>query len=65
MELTVDAAEITLLRQVLADYVSDLRMEIAGTEDYGLRQELKRNETIARRLISQLPRGEQAGPAVA
>jgi hypothetical protein len=46
-----DASE---LREVLTSYVSDLRMEIADTDDFALRQRLKATEALLKRLIAQL-----------
>jgi hypothetical protein len=46
-----DASE---LREVLRSYLSDLRMEIADTEDFSLRERLKATEHLLKRLIGQL-----------
>jgi hypothetical protein len=42
------------LREVLSSYLSDLRMEIADTEDFSLRERLKGTEALLKRLIAQL-----------
>jgi hypothetical protein len=52
LQLTDD--EASELREVLTSYVSDLRMEIADTDDFALRQRLKATEALLKRLIAQL-----------
>jgi ABC-type anion transport system duplicated permease subunit len=54
MELALQPAEVALLRRILTNYLSDLRMEIADTERYDLRQELKRDEEMIKRLLARL-----------
>jgi len=43
-----------LLREVLESYLSDLRMEIAGTESASFREQLKKTETFLKTLLPQL-----------
>ncbi|HKB55821.1 MAG TPA: hypothetical protein VKD22_17630 [Ramlibacter sp.] len=52
LRLTDDDARA--LREVLSSYLSDLRMEIADTEDFSLRERLKATESLLKRLIGQL-----------
>ena len=52
LQLTDDDA--SQLREVLSSYLSDLRMEIADTENYSLRERLKATESLLKRLIGQL-----------
>lgn len=52
LRLTDDDART--LSDVLSSYLSDLRMEIADTEDFELRERLKQTEGLLRRLIAQL-----------
>jgi len=52
LRLTDDDARA--LREVLSSYLSDLRMEIADTEDFSLRERLKAAESLLKRLIGQL-----------
>ena len=54
MMLQLDDAEAAVLKQVLTDYLSDLRMEIVDTEDYDLRESMKGDEVIIKRLIANL-----------
>jgi hypothetical protein len=52
--LTLSKDEAEILQDVLTEYLSDLRMEIADTERFDLRQELKRTEDLLKRLIADL-----------
>lgn len=54
MELTLRPEEATLLRQILTNYLSDLRMEISNTDSYELRQTLHRDENTIKEIISRL-----------
>jgi hypothetical protein len=58
MELKLDDKEATLLKTILEQHLSDLRMEIADTEKYDWREELKKDEETIKGLISRL-----SGPA--
>jgi hypothetical protein len=52
LDLTGDEASV--LRQALEGYLSDLRMEIADTDQKDYRDELKRQEEILTRLEERL-----------
>jgi hypothetical protein len=54
MELKLDDKEATLLKTVLEQHLSDLRMEIADTEKYDWRQDMKKDEETIKSLISRL-----------
>lgn len=54
MELALQPEEVALLQRILSNYLSDLRMEIADTERYDLRQELKRDEEMIKSLLARL-----------
>jgi hypothetical protein len=54
MELMVQPDEVALLKRILTNYLSDLRMEIADTERYEFRQELKQDEEMIKRLLARL-----------
>lgn len=61
--LSLDAQESAVLAQALESYLSDLRVEIAGTDSYDLREALKAQEQILARVLLAL-RGEgDTGPA--
>jgi hypothetical protein len=53
--------EVELLQRILREFLSDLRMEIADTERYELRQSLKGDEERIKVLLTRL---EQAQTAV-
>ncbi len=42
------------LRKALESYLSDLRMEIADTDAHDVRESLKHEEAILKRLVDQL-----------
>jgi len=46
--------EARMLREVLESYLSDLRMEIAGTESVNFRENLKKTEAFLKELIPRL-----------
>ena len=52
LELTAEAAG--LLEEVLTEYLSDLRMEIADTDSQPLREALKKRELALRSILEQL-----------
>lgn len=54
MELELSREDFTLLKAVLGRYVSDLRMEIAGTENAGWREEMHTDEDRAKGLLARL-----------
>jgi hypothetical protein len=53
-DLRLTDVEASTLRDVLTSYLSDLRMEIADTEQFELREQLKQTEVLLKRLIAQL-----------
>jgi len=59
--LELDAGEAKVLADVLTDYVSDLRMEIANTDSMEVREELKVREAFLKDLVTRL--GATAGTA--
>jgi hypothetical protein len=60
MQLDLQPNEVLLLTQVLQERLSDLRMEISNTEQYEMREALKREEATIKSLIVRL---EQMSPA--
>jgi hypothetical protein len=53
LDLTQD--ETNILRQVLEEYLSDLRMEIVDTEDQDFREMLKRRKNALTKVLDMLP----------
>lgn len=54
--LTLSPEEAATLAQVLSEYVSDLRMEVANTDSQEFRDDLKKKELFLKGLLSQLGR---------
>jgi hypothetical protein len=52
--LELDPREATTLADVLTDYLSDLRMEIANTDSQDVRDELKAREEFLKDLLLRL-----------
>jgi hypothetical protein len=51
-ELTQEEAGV--LREVLESYLSDLRMEIGGTENMNFREMLKKKEVLLREILQRM-----------
>lgn len=56
IDLTSEKAE--MLREIISTYLSDLRMEIASTENMNFREELKKKEEFLKELLPRLEKGE-------
>ncbi len=56
MSRTIQLAdeEAELLKSVLEEYISELRMEVSNTDSMDFREDLKRKEAILKRLAGQL-----------
>jgi len=56
MNRTIQLAEeeAAVLRSVLEEYISELRMEVANTDSMDFREDLKRKEEILRSLVGRL-----------
>jgi hypothetical protein len=52
LELSADEAKV--LTDVLSNYVSDLRMEIADTDSKDYREKLKKKEELLNNLVTRL-----------
>lgn len=59
VQLTLTAEEAGMLGEILASYLSDLRMEIADTDAMDFREHLKQREVFLKKLLQELP-GEWA-----
>jgi hypothetical protein len=53
-QLILTQEEAAALRRALGSYVSDLLTEIAHTDSWQFRQNLKHEETLLRKLMEQL-----------
>ncbi|HEU4565787.1 MAG TPA: hypothetical protein VFS05_14100 [Gemmatimonadaceae bacterium] len=56
IQLSLSADDAAMLREMLEDYLSDLRMEVAGTDSKDWREALKRREELLKRLLDELAR---------
>ena len=54
MQLDLQPKEAELILSILNEYLSDLRDEISNTEQYELRQNMKRDEGTIKSLIARL-----------
>jgi hypothetical protein len=54
VQITLTQDEATILREALNSYVSNLRMEIAKTDSWEFRQNLRREEALLKKLLEQL-----------
>ena len=54
MELQLSAEEAALIERVLRQFVSELKPEITGTENYEWRQAMKQDEAMAKNLLERL-----------
>jgi len=54
MELTLNENEVSSLKRILTYYLSELRMEVAGTESYDMRDSLKADEEFIKRVLEKL-----------
>gem|GEM_PF-249821 len=61
-QITFSQEEAAALRGVLNSYVADLRMEIADTDSWPFRQNLKREALLLKKLLEQLD-AKLASPA--
>ena len=52
--LELDPTQARVLAEVLTDYVSDLRMEIANTDSMDVREELKAREAVLNEILGRL-----------
>ncbi len=53
-QITLDAEEAQYLARALRSYISDLRMEVAGTDSYDFREALKKQEAVLNHVLEQL-----------
>ncbi len=54
MDLELEREDFELLKRILTTYISDLRMEIAGTDRLAWRQQMHADENRAKALLERL-----------
>ncbi|HSM15765.1 MAG TPA: hypothetical protein VK845_02050 [Gemmatimonadales bacterium] len=54
MQLTLTPDQASMLHEILASYLSDLRMEISNTDSMDFRERLKAKEVFLKGLLDQL-----------
>jgi hypothetical protein len=55
MELTLEPADAIVLREVLEQYLFELRGEIGDTEDHDTREMLRQRRAVLDKIVAQLP----------
>ncbi|HOW33173.1 MAG TPA: hypothetical protein PLN32_01810 [Methanoregulaceae archaeon] len=56
--LTLTKEEVSILKNVLTEYLSDLRMEVADTDKQDFRNHLKKKEETIKEILGTLARME-------
>jgi hypothetical protein len=54
MDLQLDDRDAELLRSILERYLGDFRMEIGKTEDFDMRNDMKKDEARLKAIMSKL-----------
>jgi hypothetical protein len=62
MELSVEM-ERPLLKQILTQYIGDLSFEIARTDNFDWRQEMKQDQEVVKGIIEKLDQPTEHGEA--
>jgi hypothetical protein len=60
MEITLTTEESGALQKALSSYSTDLRMEIADTDNPGYRRDLRAERTLLESVIAKLDTGARA-----
>ena len=58
MQVELTAEETATLHRVLTSYLSDLRFEVAGTDQMEFRERLKAEEEFLKRFLERLSAGD-------
>jgi hypothetical protein len=56
MDLTLETDDAVVLREVLQQYLFELRGEIGKTEDHDTRESLRQRQAILDKIVAQLPK---------
>ena len=60
MQLNLADGEVEIVRDVLTDYLSDLRMEIVDTDQMDYRETLKQRKRVLEHVLAALSGGSNA-----
>ena len=60
MQLNLADDEVEIVRDVLTDYLSDLRMEIVDTDQMDYRETLKQRRRVLENVVAALSGGSKA-----
>ena len=60
MQLNLADDEVEIMRDVLTDYLSDLRMEIVDTDQMDYRETLKQRRRVLENVVAALSGGSKA-----
>ena len=52
--ISLSSEELAVVRHALSGYLSDLRMEVHATDSFDMREELKHEEGLLNRIISEI-----------
>ena len=61
VHIELEPTEAEVLRLVLESYLSDLRMEIAGTDSMDYREMLKARKMVLRKVVSLMTEARSMG----
>jgi hypothetical protein len=64
LQISLNAEDSELLHRILASYLSDLRVEIAGTDLEGFKESLRSEEQLIKRLLRQIEDEAPASPEI-
>ena len=53
-ELSLSTEELAVTRHALAEYLSDLRMEVHATDSFDMREELKHEEAVLNSILHKI-----------
>ncbi len=54
IQISLTDDEASILKQTLATYLSDLRMEIADTDQQEFREQLKSEEAVLKKILGEI-----------
>lgn len=58
--LKLNPEELTILKEILENYLSDLRMEISHTDRLDFREQLKLRKQVVQKVLEQLETSDEA-----